>query len=128
MEELIIRSSHSVGTITFSERQEGYFRVSFESPAIRFSKTIYDHTDHGVLVRIFEQMAAEWQGWEGKKEWGSLESDMALRCLHDGLGHIDLELELAERSSDENWSAKAHLIVDAGQLEMIAYHLRQFFS
>jgi hypothetical protein len=128
MEELVIRSSHSGGTITLSERREGYFRISFDSPAIRFSKTIYGYTDHGALVRMFEQMTAEWQGWAGNKEWTSLESDMALRCMHDGLGHIDLELELQEWSSDDRWNAKAHLVIDAGQLEVTAYHLQQFFS
>ncbi len=58
-----------------------------------------------------------------------MESDMELSRTHDALGHIDLELSLIFRSGQtEWWESTAHLVVDAGQLDRIAFDLRQFFK
>ncbi|MBP7514597.1 MAG: hypothetical protein KA791_08625 [Flavobacteriales bacterium] len=54
---------------------------------------------------------------------------MELSRTHDALGHIDLELSLIFRSGQtEWWESTAHLVVDAGQLDRIAFDLRQFFK
>ncbi len=129
MSEVVIRSSQTGAAITFSAWRDLYFNVRFSSPRISFGKTVYAYTDHAALVDLFERMATSWKGWQGTKEWASMESDMDLRCTHDGLGHIDLELSLINKDGQaEWWRSSAHLVVDAGQLDRIAFELRKFFE
>lgn len=128
MDEGVIRSSQTGACITFSARSESYFDVRFSSPEVSFGKTIYDHTSCLALIELFEHMTISWQGWQGSMEWASVESDIRLGCTHDGLGHIDLELSLIDRSGHaEWWQTTVHLMVDAGQLDRIAFELRRFF-
>ena len=129
MEEAVIRSAGSGASLTLSARNDLYFDVRFRSADISFGRTVYGHSDQEALVRLFDRMAASWKGWPGTMEWASLEGEMELRCTHDGLGHIDLELSLIARGGQaEWWKATAHLVVDAGQLDRMAYDVRRFFS
>lgn len=103
MDEVVIRSSQTGASITFSARRDLYFHARFDSPDVSFGKTIYGHTDHVALIELFERMAVSWKGWQDSWDWASLESDMSLRCAHDGLGHVDLELSLINRGGQAEW-------------------------
>ena len=103
MDEVVIRTSQTGASITFSARRDLYFPARVDSPDVSFGKTIYGHTDHVALIELFERMAVSWKGWQDSWDWASLESDMSLRCAHDGLGHVDLELSLINRGGQAEW-------------------------
>jgi hypothetical protein len=81
------------------------------------------------LAMLFEEMAAEWRGWDGPKSWESIEGDLAVAADHDGLGQITIRITLRRWESPPEWEAQADLTIDAGeQLTNAARGLRDFFQ
>ncbi|MBP7514596.1 MAG: hypothetical protein KA791_08620 [Flavobacteriales bacterium] len=68
MDQVVIRSSQTGSSITFSAPRDLYFHVRFSSPEISFGKTIYGYMDHSALIQLFERMAVPWKGWQGSRE------------------------------------------------------------
>jgi hypothetical protein len=77
---------------------------------------------------LFADMARQWAGWPGALVWESLEGELALRCSHDGLGHIAIRAELRSGTIPEDWCVEATVLVEAGQLDRIARGAAQFFG
>ena len=75
------------------------------------------------LSSFFSELAAQWRGWEGERQWRSLEAEAALSATHDRLGTITLAVRL--RSSvytdiGPTWSASGVIFLDAGGLDTLA--------
>jgi hypothetical protein len=79
----------------------------------------YDPRGEGGLRSLFASMARNWRGWEGKKEWESLEGELSLTCTSDPLGHIEVVVHLIS-DRNRNWRTTGRLTVEAGQLEDLA--------
>lgn len=76
---------------------------------------------------FFEQIAREWQGWSGDKEWGAMEGEFSLEASSDSTGHIETTIKLQPSFYSPCWSAEVTLIIEAGQLEGIARKFKSFF-
>jgi len=76
---------------------------------------------------FFEQIAGEWQGWSGEKEWGAMEGEFSLEAMADSTGHIELTIKLQPNFYSPCWSAAVTLIIEAEQLEGIARKFKSFF-
>ena len=72
----------------------------------------------GSPSRMFREMAAEWRGWKGTKDWSDLESRVKLAGSADSTGHITLTVELV--GSDSESHLRVALRFDAGQLDEMA--------
>lgn len=69
------------GAVTF--RVEGTLRspdgtidnltVTAELQGLRASKNVYDFDGWSTLLSLFEELALNWRGWEGNKNFDSLE-------------------------------------------------------
>jgi hypothetical protein len=138
-EPLIIKSVNGAGRLEIaavesgaSSRRLDYLLVTVKSEALFASARIYNnHYAEGVegLPRFFENLAANWRGWQGAKRWESLEGDFKLACVSDGLGHVEIRIELSSIITDPvEWDVRCSLIVEAGQLDSIAEDFRKFFS
>ena len=79
-------------------------------------------------TQLFADMARQWDGWKGELVWTSLESELTLRCSHDGLGHISIRAELRSGPMSDDWRVIATAFADAGQLEGIARRAAIFFG
>jgi hypothetical protein len=44
--------------------------------------------DDSDLYGFFERLSDDWRGWEGVREWRSLEGEMSIDARHDGRGHV----------------------------------------
>ena len=55
---------------------EWTYRVTLETPALSATTTVHDCGDG--LITFFEALAESWRGWDGPKEFRSLESEFAL--------------------------------------------------
>jgi hypothetical protein len=79
------------------------------------------------LPEFFAELAAEWKGWTAERTWASYEGGLTLSCAHDGLGHVNVAVRLAEVNS-RAWSAEAVVPLDAGQLDQVARDVAAFFG
>lgn len=68
-----------------------------------------DMDEPASLATFFEDMAANWKGWTGTKEWRSAESLFLLSGGHDGLGHVSIDVELGSGWYDNDWRARARI-------------------
>ena len=132
--ELTIKSSRSGGQLGLSwSKQTGmrqpsqYLHVSLEDCDLIASCSriyVYEPND---LLRLFEELASQWKGWAGKKEWSSVEGDFGLSCTSDGLGHVAMRVKLKSGIDKDDWSVpKGCIHIDAGQLEELAFNKKGF--
>ena len=130
VDELTIRSSRSAGKLKLSEpRPPGsshpveYLRVSLEDRDIAAStaRVYIDEPYH--LAAFFADLAAQWKGWAGEKEWHSVEDDLAISCTSDGQGHgVTLKSGLYE----DDWCVQTVIHIEASELEDLAAKVNAF--
>lgn len=71
------------------------------------------------LDAYFADLARDWRGWQGDRQWNALGLRLAAR--HDGLGHVTLDVTLQnDYSSGSRWRVRASLRLDAGALDRLA--------
>jgi hypothetical protein len=132
-EELTIKSSRSAGKLKLSEPKPSglshriqYLRVSVQDHEIAASSSrIYIYEPYN-LAAFFEELASDWKGWAGKKEWSSVEGDFVLSCTSDGLGHVAMRVTLKSGLYEDDWCVQAVIHVDGGQLEELAVKAKAF--
>jgi Family of unknown function (DUF6228) len=72
------------------------------------------------LVKFLRELADAWQGFEGTKEFSSLEGQLVLSCRHDGRGTVECTLSLG-RLEPPVWNLTAEIDFGAGaHLDRIA--------
>ena len=126
-DEVRIKSADTAATLAFSAKDGDYFIASYESPALRASIRVYGYTDCEALVELFESMSRDWKGWEGERNWVSLEGEFGFSCTSDGKGHVALKLGFAQMYDPEPWRAQSTLNLEAGLLDSVATSVRKFF-
>ena len=102
-----------------------YFRVTAAGPGFSGVLRVYGDASGG-LPALFEELARNWRGFDGKKSWSSLEGEFSLRASADKLGHMWLGFTLNEPTY--GWTLEGGLVLEAGQLERIARHVRRFWD
>ena len=87
---------------------------------------VWDSGD--ALSALFRDLADALGGFEGEREYASLEGQLSLRCTHDGRGTVSCAVTLA-RPAPPKWSFSAHLDLGAGaHLERIASEFEAFVT
>jgi hypothetical protein len=133
VDEVTIKSSRSAGELKLSEPTPlgsrypvEYLHVSLKDKDIAASSAkVYIYEPHS-LASFFEDLAANWKGWEGTKEWSSVEGDFNLSCDSDSLGHIAMKVTLKSGLYEDDWCVLVVINIDAGQLEEIAGKVKEF--
>ncbi|BCJ47778.1 hypothetical protein GCM10010168_21370 [Actinoplanes ianthinogenes] len=70
------------------------------------------------LAEFVAGLAADWQGWDGSRDWRSADHELTLDARHDGRRHVSLGVTLRapgpswDRSA---WSARAVFVLEAGE-------------
>jgi len=133
-QELTIKSSRSGGELRLSwSHQTGgrhssqYLNVSLEDCELAASRSriyVYEPND---LLQFFAELASQWKGWTGEKEWNSVEGDLGLSCTSDGLGHVAMRVKLKSGIDQDDWCVQTVIHIDAGQLEELALKSKRFF-
>ena len=131
---MIIKCSQNGSELEFSEKEslrrtagQEYFLVTIRRHNISAFLKVYifdPFDDH--LKKFFVELAKNWQGFEGEKEWNSLEGEFSLVCTSDNLGHFAIEITI--RDAEDLWSVKNTIFVEAGQLHKIADDVIKFFD
>jgi uncharacterized protein DUF6228 len=95
-------------------------------PEGELATEVYDHGDW--LRPFFQDLADAWRGFEGTKEYGSLEGQLLLACQHDGRGTVECKVTLRQPWPPE-WSVEAVLHFGAGaHLERLADQVGAFVA
>ncbi len=131
---MIIKCCKNGGELEFSEKEglsksEGRenFRVTIKSTHLTSFTDVYAFDPFNFnLVRFFEDLAKNWKGFDGEKEWSSLEGEFSLVCTSDNLGHFALEATI--RNIEDTRCARKTIYIEAGQLEKIILEARKFFN
>ncbi len=135
MERVEIQSVRGPYRLIFSNRKPPtrargaeYVTVELVGPDLAATRTQVYLYDPEPLVRLFDELAQNWRGWEGDKHWHSVESDLDLKCTSDRLGHITIAVTLRSGPYVEDWSVSAPVFLDAGSLDIIAQEMKAFLA
>lgn len=135
MNSVIIKSSSGANELQLLEQEglrlaEGaeYYRVTLKAKDIIVSAKVYAFEPYNNLSQFFNDLAAHWRGWNGEKQWSSLEGEFTLKCESDSCGHVSMDVVLKSGLYEDDWSVQTGISIDAGQLEEIAANVKQFFS
>jgi hypothetical protein len=69
------------------------------------------------LADFFQRHAQDWRGWEGTRDWSSLEGDLRIEARHE-YGHVQLRVVLRRARADRGnhgWVATGDLTIDPGE-------------
>jgi hypothetical protein len=135
MDSFLIRSVAGEGALEFFERTPADPRLPIE----RFKVRLADH-DLSAVGRVyaghadthpaslFARMAAHWRGWQGEFAWESLEGELGLHCAQDRTGHVSIRVALRSGATEGDWTVRATVMAEAGQLEDLARRAALFFG
>lgn len=78
------------------------------------------------LATFIREVAAEWRGFDGLKEYATLEGQLFLSCRYDGKGTVNCSVTLRQPEPPE-WSFEALMQFGAGaHLERLADEVALF--
>jgi hypothetical protein len=124
---VIIKSAHDGTALELFERSGGYFLARLTGPNFHGTAKVYEY-EPAHLVEFFAGLAANWRGWPGKREWSSLEGELAFSATIDSTGHISLSVQFRSGSYPFNWKLSAMILMEAGQLDCIATDVSAFVN
>ncbi|MBI5958245.1 MAG: hypothetical protein HY866_05910 [Chloroflexi bacterium] len=106
-----------------------YFSVTLKVETLEAAARVWAYTDARWLVTIFKQMEDNWRGWEGVKEWKTVEEEFSIQFASDKKGHILVEVYLRpDYIVGGHWEVKGGFYLEAGQLPTMTRQITEFFS
>ncbi|MBD1538252.1 hypothetical protein HC749_08715 [Arthrobacter sp. S13_S34] len=66
------------------------------------------------LAVYFADLAENWRGWSGTKDYESLENDFLLDAVHTG-SHVELHFTLQDPEFHDAWTVGGKLTLDSGE-------------
>ena len=128
MDSLTISSCEDDATLTFCALEGDYCRAELKSIYLsaQVNVTSLDRVHFHRLIEYFESMQKDWRGWNGVREWSSLEREFSLSATSDGLGHVAVQVSF--RPIYGWWSADATLVLDVSKIDRLPQQLRKFFD
>ena len=93
------------------------------------SRRVAHHYSSGFadIASFFDELANGWRGWEGVREWESLEGDLKIQARH-AYGHVLFRITVRHGGpgwGNDGWTATADLTIDPGeQLSNVASDIR----
>ncbi len=124
----VIKSVRSDMALAFTFWEGDYFTVELQGKEVSAIRRVWGYTDCQSLVGLLYHLAQQERGWTDSAEWASIESDFALRFRSDALGHVFVHVEMAHNRGAEDWSVKAEIETELGQLPTLAKNAADFFN
>jgi len=133
MEELVIRSDREFAIRFHSKKitDDGWldsYIVELSARHFLASFEVGNAREGCSPCILFEEMAAEQDGWAGLKSWGALEGELDLSASMDSTGHVTLTVERHVDDEAPAWSSRFSLLIESGQLAQLVSDARDFFS
>ena len=122
MGEVAIRSNRgSDQLVLWAVKPRDQWRARLDFGDLVAEAKVYERHSRDALHldAYFADLATQWRGWAGAKEWESL--GLRLSARHDGLGHVTLGATLdQDYTMADRWRVRASLVLDAGSLDTLA--------
>ena len=133
MGSFLIKSVSGGGSLEFldcrvSDDEYRFFDYGVKLVDANLSASTNVRHDMGDPAALFRRMAERWKGWDGELVWGSIEGELTLRFTQDRAGHVTIGVELRSGPHECNWSIRATIMAEAGQLEDLARRAEAFFG
>ena len=135
MDSFGIENASGPGGLFFSDRTPGdpgrpieRFLVRLDGLDLSAIGRVYYIYNDDHPAPLFVAMAEKWRGWDGQLSWGSLEGELTLTCSQDRAGHVAIRVELRSGPMETDWSVRATVWAEAGQLEEMARKATAFFG
>lgn len=122
----LIKCTHGSLSLELRAENEDFIIAKISDVSLRGEARVGIFMSQGI-GDFFGNLATNWTGWEGNKEWASLEGELKLKASCDCLGHIFLSVDL-KNGAPPIWQIQAELVLEAGQLNRIAGEARAFES
>src|SRR5689334_12991557 len=82
-----------------------------------------------LLAGYFADLAEEFGGWSGIRQWRSLEDQLRVEARWGSRGHVTLTFRLRPKAYDVPWDLSVDLDVEAGaQMEALSVAMANFFE
>ena len=135
MDSFRIESAHGDAALVFQgaiprglgEHDGTTFVARLESSAVQARVEVYDIGLHE-WSELFRELAANWRGWNGAKEHGSLEEHLHLSCTSDEAGHVEVRIRMRGEHTGLEWNVEQSLVLEAGQLDRLARDAATYFG
>jgi hypothetical protein len=133
METLSIKSAYPpVREVLFSAHDGRLITVTLGTYDRSFcaTKRFYLYPKAPELVRFFDEMAAEWRGWQGRKVFKSAEDDLRIEATADRMGHIQLRITISNDvpPPDDQWQVSVSIWLEAGGMDFLARRMKKFLN
>jgi hypothetical protein len=133
MDTLSIKSAYPPERELLLSAQDGNFitvTLGTYDKSFNATKRIYLHPKGPELVRLFDDMAAAWRGWQGKKEFTSVGGDLRIEATADRMGHIQLRTTVSNDvpPPDDQWQVSVSIWLEAGSMDFLARRMNKFFN
>lgn len=100
------------------------YRAMLELPEGQIETVVWDSGDD--LAEYLRGLADAWRGFEGVREFHSLEGQLCLACHHDGKGTVESAVTL-RRHRPPSWTLTADLDLGSGaHLDRISRDAERF--
>ena len=125
MDKITIKCKNYGSLLSFSQRdKEGWMTEIIGlgiTAKIKTSDYLYDPCS------FFSDIASHWRGWDGIKEYKSLEGELTIQAQHDKKGEVSMNVTLTPNDRADDWKVEHTFGVEPGQLDKIALEMKEFF-
>ena len=104
--------------LTFSAPTHERYRVTLKAPVLTVALDVW-HIGGDFLGEFFVGLARDWHGFEGRRDWHSLEQQLAFEATFVKTGGVGLRIFLRDSSYDA-WEVRYDLGVESGALDRLA--------
>ena len=115
-----LKSSTEEKSLSLRLLEEEYIEIKIEGVDLNICHKSYLYTDGNALKNFFKDLADNWKGWGGDKEWSSIEDDFTLSASFKSTGHVLLTVNLVHNpGGDDSWEYKTTFDLECGQLDNV---------
>jgi uncharacterized protein DUF6228 len=104
--------------LTFSAPTREMYHVTLKAPVLTVAVDVW-HMGGDFLGEFFAGLAGDWRGFEGRRDWHSLEHQLAFEATFVKTGGVGLRILLRDSSYDA-WQIRYDLGVESGALDRVA--------
>jgi len=124
MNSFLIESAENQAALELTSLDERFFQATLRSRGASATTKVIKYMSQG-LALLFEYFSANWKGWQGSKNWKSLEGELSISARSDSLGHVFLDVSLRD-GAPAKWILQTSMMLEAGGLPKLAASARQF--
>ncbi|MEU2112154.1 DUF6228 family protein [Streptomyces sp. NPDC019507] len=113
------------------DRDSVHYAVEARAPALTARvNEVVAWTRDSDLARFLEELAADYQGWDGERRWQTDDRDLIVSAVFRSGGHVGLTWTLRPWPKDAGgWSASVTTWLEAGeQMSALAADVRHFLA